>query len=69
MVAVDEVDRLAVGGERQGMGAVFATQALHFAEKFNFIELVVAVGVAQAPDAAAVGDFVDHDVKTVEGVK
>ena len=68
VVAVGEVDGLAVGGEGEGMGAVFAAAA-HFAEVFDLVELVVAIGVAEAPDALLGGDFVDHDVEAVEGVE
>ena len=68
VVAVGEINGLAVGREGEGVGAVFAA-ALHLAEEFEFIELIVAVGVAQAPEAAFVWRFTDHDVETVEGVE
>jgi hypothetical protein len=68
VVAVDDVEGFLVGGEEDGVGAVFAA-ALDAAELVGLVELVVAVGVAEAPESLAAGLFVDHDVEAVEGVE
>ena len=49
------------------MNTVFAA-SVEFTQQFDFIETVVAIGVAQAVETA-VGVFVDHDVETVERVE
>ena len=69
VIAVGEVDGLAVGREREGVRAVLTAKALGLAEELDLVELIVAVGVAHAPDAAAIGDLVDHDVEAVESVE
>jgi hypothetical protein len=56
------------GPRTRACGTVFAA-ALHVAEEFDLVELVGALGVAQAPEALFAGDFVDHDVEAVEGVE
>lgn len=50
------------------MGAVFAAAA-SFAEKLEIIELIVAVGVAEAPNTLLGRHLVDHHVEAVEGIK
>ena len=49
------------------MGSVFAA-AVAFPDEVCLVELVVTVGVFQAPEAL-VGHLVDHHVEAVEGVK
>src|SRR5436309_15831873 len=49
------------------MDAMFSTP-LQLAQQLDFIEAVVAVGVAH-PVKAAIGVFVDHDVETVKRVQ
>ena len=48
-IAVSKVDGFAVRREGQRVGAVFAA-ATGFAQKFEVVELVVAVGVAEPPN-------------------
>ena len=64
VVAGDDVDRLAVGREAQGVRAVLAG-ALEVLELFDRVVVVVAVGVAGAVEAAA-GAAVDGEVEGVE---
>ena len=52
VVAVGEVDRFAIRAEDDAVGAVFAA-AVAFADELGLVELVVAVGVPQAPEALA----------------
>lgn len=51
------------------MGSVFAAVLLELFEQADFVELIIAVGVLDAVEAAAaVLVVVDHDVEGVEGV-
>ena len=68
VVAVGEVDRFAVGAEDERMRAVFAG-AVHLAEEFDLLELIVAVGIAHPPEARASTALVDHHVEAVECVE
>ena len=49
------------------MGAVFAA-TVALADVFGLVELIVAIGVRQAPEAL-VGHLVVHQVKAAERIK
>src|SRR5207253_6580791 len=66
-VTADHVKRLPVRREEDRMNAVLAA-AVELAQQFDFIEAVVAVGIAHAIKTAA-GVLVDHDVEAVERVE
>ena len=64
VVAADDEQLLAIGGEADGMGTVLAAP-LKGAELFDMIEDVVAVGVGRPVEAAA-GATVADDIQRVE---
>ena len=64
VVAADDEQLLAIGGEADGMGAVLAAP-LKGPELFDMIEDVVAVGVGRPVEAAA-GATVADDIQRVE---
>ena len=69
LVAADDVEGFAIGAGDDGVGAVLAAVFLKFAEEFDGVELVIAIGVFQTIKAAAsMGLVVDHDVEGIEGV-
>ena len=67
VVAVHEVDRLAIRSQDDAVGAVLAA-AIALADELGLVELVVAIGVRQAPQAL-VGHLIVHQVKAAKGVE
>ena len=67
-IAVRKIDGFAVRREGQRVGAVFAAAA-SFTEILEIVELIVAVGVAEAPNTLLGRHLVDHHVEAVEGIK
>jgi hypothetical protein len=69
VVAVGKVDRFAIGRKNECVRAVLARTHLDFADVIKAVELVVAVRIANPPDAGARSTLVDHDIETVERVQ
>jgi hypothetical protein len=68
VVAADDVEGVFVGTEHNCVGAVFPS-ALDGLEVLGVFELVIAIEVAEAPEALAFALFIDHDVEAIEGIE